>query len=130
MGRRVGFVRGHGALEPGEVLGVDASAYAGQSERPGSHEDPDHRGGERHLQIGGELGEAPPPKRGQTWPPGIAAILNSRFVGVTAGLGTCRTLSWTGSSSTAPDTPAGVVISAMKNAQSPPTGHSHGTRRA
>jgi hypothetical protein len=31
-----------------------------------------------------------------------------------------------GSSSTAPDTPAGVVINASTNAHSAPTGHSHG----
>lgn len=35
--------------------------------------------------------------------------LNKRFVGVTAGLGTPKMLSCTGSSNTAPDTPTGVV---------------------
>ena len=35
--------------------------------------------------------------------------MNSRLVGVTDGLGTFSTLSWPGSSSTAPETPAGVV---------------------
>jgi hypothetical protein len=58
---------------------------------------------------------------------GTAATLNRRLVGVTAGLGTCRMLSWIGSRSTAPDTPAGVVISARRNAQPAPTGHSQGT---
>jgi hypothetical protein len=56
--------------------------------------------------------------------------LNSKFVGVTAGLGTCRMLSWIGSNSTAPDTPAGVVTSASTNAQIAPTGHSQGTPAA
>jgi hypothetical protein len=60
-------------------------------------------------------------------PPGTAATLNNRLVGVTAGLATCRTLSWIGSSSTAPDTPAGVVTSASKKAQTAPTGHCHGS---
>jgi hypothetical protein len=59
-------------------------------------------------------------------PAGDAATLNSRLVGVTPGLGTCNTLSWTGSSSTAPDTPAGVVTRARRNAQSAPMGHCHG----
>jgi hypothetical protein len=39
-------------------------------------------------------------------------------------------LSWIGNSSTAPETPAGVVTSASTNAQSAPTGHSQGTREA
>jgi len=51
-----------------------------------------------------------------------------RVVGVTAGLGTCRMLSWIGSSSsTAAETPAGVVTSVSRNAHSAPAGHSHGT---
>jgi hypothetical protein len=61
-------------------------------------------------------------------PPGTAATLNNKLVGVTAGLGTCSTLSWIGSNNTAPDTPAGVVTSASTNAQTAPTGHSQGTR--
>ena len=52
--------------------------------------------------------------------------VNSRLVGVTAGLGTFSTLSWIGSSSTAPDTPAGVATSARMKAHRAPTGHSHG----
>ena len=63
-------------------------------------------------------------------PPGTEPTLKSRFVGVTAGLGTCRMLSWIGSSSTAPDTPAGVVTSVRSSAQSAPTGHSQGTNAA
>jgi hypothetical protein len=43
-----------------------------------------------------------------------ATTLNSRFVGVTAGLGTFSTLSCTGSRNTAPDTPTGVVTTAIK----------------
>ena len=39
--------------------------------------------------------------------------MNSRFVGVTAGLGTPRTSSWTGSRNTAPETPTGAVTVAM-----------------
>lgn len=42
-------------------------------------------------------------------PERVVEALNSRFVGVTAGLGTPRTLSWTGRRKTAPDTPTGVV---------------------
>ena len=61
--------------------------------------------------------------------PGVASTLNSRLVGVTAELGTCSRLTWTGSSNTAPDTPAGVVMSASTNAHSAPTGHSQGTVR-
>ena len=53
-------------------------------------------------------------------------MLKSRLVGVTAGLGTCSTLSWIGNSRTAPDTPAGVAMSASANAHTAPTGHSHG----
>jgi hypothetical protein len=56
----------------------------------------------------------------------VAETLNSKFVGVTAGLGTCRTLSWIGSGSTAPETPVGVVTKASANAHTAPTGHSHG----
>ena len=67
-----------------------------------------------------------PSRQNRNSPPGTAATLNNRFVGVTDGLGTCSTLSWIGSSSTAPDTPAGVATSASKNAHSAPTGHSHG----
>lgn len=36
-------------------------------------------------------------------------MLNSRLVGVTAGLGTWRTLSWIGRRNTAPETPTGAV---------------------
>ena len=68
------------------------------------------------------------PKRSS--PPGIAATLNRRFVGVTDGLGTPSTLTCTGSSSTAPETPAGVVTKAISAASSAPIGHSHGTREA
>jgi hypothetical protein len=45
------------------------------------------------------------------------------LVGVTAGLGRRSTLSWTGSSRTAPETPAGVVMSAIRNPQAAPAGH-------
>ena len=48
--------------------------------------------------------------------PGAATTLYSRFVGVTAGLGVPSTLTWKGSSSTAPDTPAGVATTAITNA--------------
>ena len=60
-------------------------------------------------------------------PPGTAATLNNKFVGVTAGLGTCRMLSCIGNNSAAPETPAGVVTSASTNAHTAPTGHSQGT---
>jgi hypothetical protein len=63
-------------------------------------------------------------------PPGTAATLNSSLVGVTAGLGTCRTLSCNGNSSTAPDTPAGVVMRASTRAQSALAGHSQGITAA
>jgi len=49
-------------------------------------------------------------------PPGVATTLYSRFVGVTAGLGVPSTLTWNGSSSTAPEIPAGVASTAMTNA--------------
>jgi hypothetical protein len=39
----------------------------------------------------------------------VAKRLKIRLVGVTAGLGTPRTLTWTGRRRTAPLTPAGVV---------------------
>src|SRR3954468_17168752 len=42
--------------------------------------------------------------------------LKSRLVGVTDGLGTCRTLSWTGSRNTAPETPTGAVTVEMTSA--------------
>ena len=71
-----------------------------------------------------------PSRPNRNRPPGIAATLNSRLVGVTDGLGTPSTLTCTGSSSTAPDTPAGVVTSAIRKASRAPTGHSHGTRPA
>jgi hypothetical protein len=45
---------------------------------------------------------------------------------VIAGLGTPSTLSWMGSRSTAPETPAGVVTSASRKAQSAPIGHCYG----
>ena len=48
--------------------------------------------------------------------PGVATTLYSRFVGVTAGLGVPSTLTWNGSSSTAPDTPAGLASTATTNA--------------
>ena len=40
-------------------------------------------------------------------------MLYSRLVGVTAGLGVPRTLTWNGSSSTAPEIPAGVASTAI-----------------
>jgi hypothetical protein len=40
-------------------------------------------------------------------------MLYSRLVGVTAGLGVPSTLTWNGSSRTAPEMPAGVAIAAM-----------------
>jgi hypothetical protein len=46
----------------------------------------------------------------------VATTLYSRFVGVTAGLGVPSTLTWNGSSSTAPDTPAGVAATATPKA--------------
>ena len=48
--------------------------------------------------------------------PGVATTLYSRLVGVTAGLGVPSTLTWNGSSSTAPEIPAGVASTAMANA--------------
>ncbi len=48
--------------------------------------------------------------------PGVATTLYIRFVGVTAGLGVSSTLTWNGSSSPAPDTPAGVASTATPNA--------------
>jgi hypothetical protein len=56
-------------------------------------------------------------------PPGTATTLKIRLVGVTAGLGTRSTLSCTGSSSTAPETPAGVVTSAIRKPHAAPAGH-------
>ena len=41
--------------------------------------------------------------------PGVATTLYSRLVGVTAGLGVPSTLTWKGSSSTAPEIPAGAT---------------------
>jgi hypothetical protein len=52
--------------------------------------------------------------------------LNSRLVDMTAGLGTCRMLSWIGSRRTAPETPADVGMSVSRNAHTAPTGHCHG----
>ena len=46
-------------------------------------------------------------------PPGVATTLYRRFVGVTAGLGVPRTLTWNGSRSTAPEIPAGVATTAI-----------------
>jgi hypothetical protein len=62
--------------------------------------------------------------RRESWPcrqywysaPGVATTLYSRFVGVTAGLGVPSTLTWNGSSRTAPDTPAGVATTATLKA--------------
>jgi hypothetical protein len=48
--------------------------------------------------------------------------LNSKFVGVTDGLGTSSTLSCTGSKKTAPDTPAGAVTTAIRNPAARPLG--------
>src|SRR5208282_1223537 len=48
--------------------------------------------------------------------PGVATTLYSRLVGVTAGLGVPSTLTWKGSSNTAPEIPAGVETTAMANA--------------
>ena len=45
--------------------------------------------------------------------PGVETTLYSRLVGVTDGLGVPRTLTWNGSSSTAPEIPAGVASTAM-----------------
>jgi len=45
--------------------------------------------------------------------PGVDTTLYSRLVGVTDGLGVPRTLTWNGSSRTAPEMPAGVVNTAM-----------------
>ena len=45
--------------------------------------------------------------------PGVATTLYSRLVGVTAGLGVPSTLTWNGSSKTAPEIPAGVASTAM-----------------
>jgi hypothetical protein len=45
--------------------------------------------------------------------PGVAITLYSRLVGVTAGLGVPSTLTWNGSSKTAPETPAGVASTAI-----------------
>lgn len=44
----------------------------------------------------------------------VATTLQSRFVGVTAGLGVPRTLTWNGSNRTAPEIPAGAVSAAMR----------------
>ncbi|MFI7642563.1 hypothetical protein [Nonomuraea sp. NPDC049400] len=55
----------------------------------------------------------------------MATTLNSRFVGVTAGLGTPRTLSWTGSRNTAPDTPTGVVTTEISSPAPKPTTACH-----
>src|ERR1700749_773798 len=57
--------------------------------------------------------------------PGLAITLYSRFVGVTAGLGVPSTETWNGSSSTAPDTPAGGVTTAMQNAATSATTSAH-----
>jgi hypothetical protein len=53
--------------------------------------------------------------------PGVATTLCSKFVGVTAGLGVPSTLTWNGSSSTAPDTPAGLASTATTNADTSAT---------
>jgi hypothetical protein len=45
----------------------------------------------------------------------VATTLYSRLVGVTAGLGVPRTVTWNGSSRTAPDTPAGLASIEMMN---------------
>jgi hypothetical protein len=45
--------------------------------------------------------------------PGVATTLYSRLVGVTDGLGVPRTLTWNGSSKTAPETPAGVASTSI-----------------
>ena len=44
--------------------------------------------------------------------PGVATTLYSKLVGVTAGLGVPSTLTWNGSSKTAPEIPAGVASAA------------------
>lgn len=67
-------------------------------------------------------------RQNRSSPPGVAATLNSRLVGVTDGLGTRSTLSWIGNSSTAPDTPAGVVAIARRNARAAPIGYCQCTR--
>ena len=46
----------------------------------------------------------------------MPTTLYSRFVGVTAGDGVPRTLTWNGRSKTAPLTPAGLVTVAMTSA--------------
>ena len=48
--------------------------------------------------------------------PGVDTTLYSRLVGVTAGLGVPSTLTWNGSSSTAPEIPAGVDSTEITNA--------------
>src|SRR5215471_14257735 len=53
-------------------------------------------------------------------------MLYSRFVGVTAGLGVPRTLTWNGSKRTAPDTPAGLARAAITNAATSATRYTHG----
>jgi hypothetical protein len=70
-------------------------------------------------------GRVPAMSRRASWPlacpcrqyrysaPGVATTLYSRLVGVTAGLGVPSTLTWNGSSSTAPEIPAGVARTAM-----------------
>jgi hypothetical protein len=54
--------------------------------------------------------------------------LYRRFVGVTAGLGTCRTLNWTGSRNTAPDTPTGAVTTAINSPAPNPRTYIQGIR--
>jgi hypothetical protein len=54
-------------------------------------------------------------------PPGPEMTLNSRFVGVTRGLGTCSTDSCTGRRKTAPETPTGVVTAASTKPASAPS---------
>jgi hypothetical protein len=47
--------------------------------------------------------------------------LYSRFVGVTAGLGTPRALNWTGSRKTAPETPTGEVATEIRSPATNPS---------
>ncbi|GAA2223874.1 hypothetical protein GCM10010232_05680 [Streptomyces amakusaensis] len=50
-------------------------------------------------------------------------------MGVTAGLGTANTLSWTGSRNTAPETPTGAVTTAIDRPASSPPSPSHQSTR-
>ena len=57
--------------------------------------------------------------------PGVETTLYSRLVGVTAGLGVPSTLTWNGSSRTAPEIPAGVATAETMKAAARATASVH-----